>query len=105
MTHCPKCRKPLLNGARFSGNAQFNLRCPWCQVVVTVTVQQQILANLRVAEGQSPVPPELKDFYGTPEQPAGQVQVSGTLQSAAGEGFKVVGFLYPQGGEEHTPST
>ena len=96
MTHCPKCHKPLLNGAKFLGNAQFNLRCPWCQAVVTVTVQQQIVANLRAAEGQPPVSPELKDFYASPSQESeGQVQVSGTLRSASGEGFKVVGFLYP----------
>jgi hypothetical protein len=67
LTHCPKCHKPLLNGARFFGNAQFNLRCPWCQSVVTVTVQQQISANLKSPDA-NPIPQELVEFYQPSEQ-------------------------------------
>ena len=104
MTHCPKCHKPLLNGAQFSGTAQFNLRCPWCQAIVTVSVQQQILANLKTPDA-APPSPEMAEFYRTEisqsHSPAfGQEPIS-FQQSPSGQaqensGFKVVGFLYPQ---------
>ncbi len=104
MTHCPKCHKPLLNGAQFSGAAQFNLRCPWCQAIVTVTVQQQILTNLKTSDPGS-VGGEMAEFYRTETSQAhspafGQEPIS-FQQSPSGQaqensGFKVVGFLYPQ---------
>ena len=100
MTHCPKCRKPLLNGAKFMGNAQFNLRCPWCQSIVTVTVQQQIFANLKTPDVATPAEsPELADFYNqASSEPATRQEktflVNSTESKTLENGLKLVGYLY-----------
>jgi endogenous inhibitor of DNA gyrase (YacG/DUF329 family) len=99
MTHCPKCGKPVLNSGQFWGNAQFTIKCPWCQTVVSVCVQQQITAKLKQAE-------PIGGYVGQAEFSQSRAQDDSGFDSPAphrqsgsvGEdGFKVVGYIYPQG--------
>ncbi len=94
MTHCPKCHKPVLNGGQFWGSAQFTIKCPWCQSVITLSVQQQILVRLKNPE---PTP----TFHSDPEcaqsinnEPTGFESPPQTQSSE--DGYKVVGYIYPQ---------
>lgn len=93
MTHCPKCHKPVLNGGQFWGSAQFTIKCPWCQTVIVISVQPQIVARLKNPEpmnGFSPVPE-----YGQSSEPTGFESPARTAQVGE-DGFKVVGYIYPQ---------
>jgi phage FluMu protein Com len=44
MTNCPACGKPVLNEGQFTSFLQFNLKCPWCQTMLKVTVQPKVTA-------------------------------------------------------------
>ena len=105
MTHCPKCHKPLLNGGQFSAWAQFTIRCAWCQAVVQVSVQPSISVSLKngetVSQGSFDEPSQFM-FNGTMDKSFDSDKMHTTPQMA-GEGFKVVGYLYPQDGVEKKP--
>ena len=78
MTNCPACQKPVLNEGQFTAFTQFNIRCPWCQATMTISVQPRIVAELVKA-----VP------KGTP---------STTPR------FKLVGYVYPEDQSEESQS-
>lgn len=104
MTHCPKCHKPVLNGGQFWGFAQFTIKCPWCQTVIAVTVQQQIQAKLKTPE-PTPVYSHTADFNGLSGSDGLDFEAAmpGAQPDSSGEdGFKVVGYIYPQG-EKKSP--
>ena len=99
MTHCPKCHKPLLNGGQFSSSAQFTIRCAWCQAVVVVTVQPSIYVSLKTSEPSSLNGFEESSqfmFNGTMDKSFATEKMPGHLAQTPADGFKVVGYLYPQ---------
>jgi hypothetical protein len=100
MTHCPKCGKPVLNAGQFWGCAQFTMKCPWCQSILTVSVQQQVTAKLKnpSASGnseyqQAPEYSAMGDDMGFDSPSMQQRQAASQNE----DGFKVVGYIYPQG--------
>ena len=77
MTNCPACQKPVLNEGQFTAFTQFNIRCPWCQATMTISVQPRIVAELVKAIPKG-TPPGLPPRY------------------------KLVGYMYP---EDQQPQT
>jgi endogenous inhibitor of DNA gyrase (YacG/DUF329 family) len=47
MTNCPKCGKPILNGGVFTAPTRFNIRCPWCQSRLQITVHSKLVSKIR----------------------------------------------------------
>ncbi len=50
VTHCPQCSKPVLTAGQFWGSAQFTIKCPRCQTMLTVMVQQQISTRAKMPQ-------------------------------------------------------
>lgn len=86
MTNCPKCRKPILNGGVFTSPAKFTMRCPWCQVTLSINVMPKIITEII----------EDVDHAGRAAFAQAEAPVKETVRmNDDGKGFKVVGYMYP----------
>ena len=81
MTNCPACQKPVLNEGQFTAFTQFNIRCPWCQATMTISVQPRIVAELVKATAV-----QAKEAPATPSS------------------YKLVGYVYPEDQQEESQS-
>lgn len=107
VSHCPECQKPLISGGQFTGSAEFNMRCPWCQATVEVSIQPRI--NVRAIKAGQP-----RFASASPQQPyaafqkkAGEEIGSIGLEFDAAEnptskdkGMKIVGYIYPHDSDD-----
>lgn len=87
MTNCPKCRKPILNGGVFTSPAKFTMRCPWCQVTLSINVMTKIITD--VVEDSEIMRPQ--HAYAEVENSRKET----VRMTDDGKGFKVVGYMYP----------
>lgn len=99
MTHCPKCHKPVLNAGQFWGCAQFTIKCPWCQAVLTLSVQQQVSAKLKIPEQPGGYQQQPEYAAAAHDDSGFETPMPSSSRNAGSDqdGFKVVGYIYPQG--------
>lgn len=102
VTHCPKCQKPAINSGQFIGSAQFNIKCPWCQAVIRITVQPKIVAEVVIGTDaqhmQDTINPyghsQTHDMLFDPET-ASLKDLDESLPQIPKDGMRISGYLYP----------
>ncbi len=99
VTHCPKCQKPTLNGGQFMGAAQFKIKCPWCQVILRITVQPKVTAEIISEDESGQMQDTFPTFLDHASMESDPNLFGGHGQSGQAKipesGMKVIGYLYP----------
>jgi phage FluMu protein Com len=91
VSHCPNCQKIILTGGQFTGSAEFNIRCPWCQTNIEISIQPKIMTR---AVKSSSVD---QTAYVDSSPIAKNQSVEGRRDSRVTDGgMRIVGYLYPE---------